>query len=200
MAPPGETRTERDIATRHTNTLTIQHAAKQHTTTRHDTKQPHEHETEKHNEEPYNATQQRKILHHATNRHATTRNTACHDITRRNQTPHNHTKSNATRRNTTPQHCATLHNATPSTTCDGRANPTAKSAPRTGKRGCKQTRSAMPSGVSGPRPRHEPSMRRPRAARWRHTGFHWPTCPSNQRQRAPSGSRCRSPQREGPRN
>ena len=55
----------------------------------------------------------------------------------------------------------------------------------------------MPSGVSGPRLRHEPSMRQPRAARWRHTRFHWPTCPSNQRQRAPSGSRCRSPRREG---
>ena len=58
----------------------------------------------------------------------------------------------------------------------------------------------MPSRVSGPRPRHEPSMRRPRAARWRHTRFHWPTCPSNKRQRAPSGSRCRSPRREGPQN
>ena len=35
---------------------------------------------------------------------------------------------------------------------------------------------------------------------FRHTRFHWPTCPSNQRRRAPSGSRCRSPKREGPRN
>ena len=85
-------------------------------------------------------------------------------------------------------------------TCNGGANPTAESAPRTGKRGCRQMRSAMPSGVSGPCPRHEPSMRRPRAARWRRTRFHWPTCPSNQRRRAPSGSRCHSPLREGPRN
>ena len=54
--------------------------------------------------------------------------------------------------------------------------------------------------VLGPRPQHEPSMRRPRAARWRHTRFHWPNCPSNQRRRAPSGSQCRSPQRERPRN
>ena len=86
----------------------------------------------------------------------------------------------------------------PSTTCDGGASPTARSAPRTGKSGCKQTRNATPSGVSHPRPRHEPSMRRPRAARWRHTRFHWPTCPSTQRQRAPSESRCRSPRRGGP--
>ena len=42
-------------------------------------------------------------------------------------------------------------------------------------------------------------MRRPRAARWHHTRCRWPTCPSNQRRRAPFGSRCRSPQREGPR-
>ena len=86
----------------------------------------------------------------------------------------------------------------PSTTCDGGANPTAKSAPRTGKRGCRHTRSEMPFGVSGPRPRHEPSMRRPRAARWRHTRFHWPTCPLNQRRRAPSTSRCRSPRCKEP--
>ena len=96
-----------------------------------------------------------------------------------------------------PTQCTTGYK--PSTTCDGGANPTAKSAPRTRKRGCKQTRSAMPSRVSGPRLRHEPSMRRPRAARWRHTRFHWPTCPSNRRQRAPSGSQCRSPWRQGPR-
>ena len=50
----------------------------------------------------------------------------------------------------------------------------------------------------GTRPQHKPSMRRPGAARWRHTRFHWPTCPSSQRQRAPSGSRCRPPWREGP--
>ena len=75
-----------------------------------------------------------------------------------------------------------------------------KSAARTGKRGCRQTRSAMPSGVLGLRPRHEPSMRRPRAACWPHTRFHWATCPSNQPRRAPSGSRWRSPRREGPRN
>ena len=87
----------------------------------------------------------------------------------------------------------------PSTTCVGGANPTAKSAPRTGKRGCKRTRSAMPPEASGPRPRHEPSMRRPRAARWHHTRCRWPTCPSNQRRRAPFGSRCSSPRREGPR-
>ena len=31
----------------------------------------------------------------------------------------------------------------------------------------------------GSRPRHEPLMPWPRAARWRHTRFHWPTCPSN---------------------
>ena len=42
-------------------------------------------------------------------------------------------------------------------------------------------------------------MRRPGAAHCRHTPCHWPTCPSNQRQRAPSGSRCRPPRREGPR-
>ena len=42
-------------------------------------------------------------------------------------------------------------------------------------------------------------MRRPRAAHWRHTRCHWPTCPLNQRQRAPFGSRYRSPRREGPR-
>ena len=40
-----------------------------------------------------------------------------------------------------------------------------KSAPRTGEGGCRQTRNATPSGVSSRRPRHEPSMRRPRAAR-----------------------------------
>ena len=80
-----------------------------------------------------------------------------------------------------------------------RGSPTAKSAPHTGKRGCKQMRSAMPSGVSGPRPRHELWMRWPRAAHWRHTRCHWPTCPSNRRRRAPFGSRCRSPRREGPR-
>ena len=53
---------------------------------------------------------------------------------------------------------------------------------------------------AGPCPRQEPSMRWPRAALWRHTRFHWPTCPSNQRRRAPSGSWCRSPRREGPQN
>ena len=53
----------------------------------------------------------------------------------------------------------------PPTTCNGGASPTAKSTPRTGNRGCRQTRSATPSGVSDPRPQHEPSMRRPRAAR-----------------------------------
>ena len=57
----------------------------------------------------------------------------------------------------------------------------------------------MPSEASGPRPRRRPSMRRPRAARWHHTRCRWPTCPSNQRRRAPFGSRCRSPRREGPR-
>ena len=55
--------------------------------------------------------------------------------------------------------------------------------------------SAMPPGVSGPRPRHEPSMRQPRAAHWRRTRFHWPTCPSDQRRRAPTGSRCIPPAR-----
>ena len=50
------------------------------------------------------------------------------------------------------------------TTCDGGASPTAESAPRTGKSGCRQTRNARPSGISDPRPRHEPSMQRPRAA------------------------------------
>ena len=85
----------------------------------------------------------------------------------------------------------------PSTTCDGGAIPTAKSAPHTGKRGCRQTRSAMPSGVSGPRPRHEPSMRRARPARWCHTRFHWRTCPSNQPGRAPSGSRVPFPLARG---
>ena len=64
-----------------------------------------------------------------------------------------------------PDHSVPLATSLPRPAIEG-ANPTAKSAPRTGKRGCKQTRSAMPSGVSGPRPRHEPSMRRPRAARW----------------------------------
>ena len=44
-----------------------------------------------------------------------------------------------------PPQCTTGYK--PSTTCDGGANPTAKSAPRTGKHGCKQMRSAMPSGV-----------------------------------------------------
>ena len=33
-------------------------------------------------------------------------------------------------------------------------------------------------------------MHRPRAARWRHTRFRWPTCPSTRRQRARSKSRC----------
>ena len=40
-------------------------------------------------------------------------------------------------------------------------------------------------------------MHRPPAARWRHTRFRWPTCPSTWRRRAPSKSRCRSPQAQG---
>ena len=63
--------------------------------------------------------------------------------------------------------------------------------------GCRQTHSATPSRVSDPRPRHEPSMRRPRAAPWRQTQFRWPTCPSTKRRRAPSQSRCRSPLARG---
>ena len=55
----------------------------------------------------------------------------------------------------------------------------------------------MPPEASGPRPRREPSMRRPRAARWHHTRCRWPTCPSNQRWRAPFGSRCSSPLARG---
>ena len=42
-------------------------------------------------------------------------------------------------------------------------------------------------------------MGRPRAARWRHTRFRWPTSPPTRRQRAPSESRCRSPRHGGPR-
>ena len=79
-----------------------------------------------------------------------------------------------------------------------RGKPDRKSAPRTGKSGCRRTRNATPSGISDPPPRHEPSMRRPRAARWRHTRFHWQACPSTQRRRAPSESRCRFPRRGGP--
>ena len=48
---------------------------------------------------------------------------------------------------------------------------------------------------SGPATRA--SMRRPRAAHWRHTRCHWPTWPPNQRQRAPFGSRCRPPSARG---
>ena len=42
-------------------------------------------------------------------------------------------------------------------------------------------------------------MRRPRAARWRHTRFRSPICPSTQRRRATSKRRCRSPRHGGPR-
>ena len=56
------------------------------------------------------------------------------------------------------------------------------------------------SRVLHPRPRHEPSMRRPRAARCRRTRFGWPTYPSTRRWRAPSGSRCCSLRQGGPRN
>ena len=55
----------------------------------------------------------------------------------------------------------------------------------------------MPSRVLDPRLRHEPLIRRPRAARWRRTRFRWPTYPSTRRRRGLSASRCRSLRHRG---
>ena len=87
-----------------------------------------------------------------------------------------------------------------STTCDGGASPTYKSAPHTGNSACRRTRSATLSRVLDPRPRHEPSVCRPRAARWCRTRFRWPTYHLTRCRRAPSASWCRSTQQGGPRN
>ena len=88
----------------------------------------------------------------------------------------------------------------PSTICGEEASLTAKSAPHTGKSGCTRTRSPTRSRVLDPRPRHEPSMRRVQAARYRRTRFRWPTYPSTRSQRAPSASWCRSLPQGGPPN